>query len=407
MLRLFLFLGLALVAGGAAAILLKEHQGYVLIEVAGYQLETTLAALVMLLVAALVGLALLWRFLAALFVVPGQLREALDRRRLQRAQSQFQQGMLALKMERWASAERALLKHVSDAPVPALNYLGAAEAAHQQGAESRSEEYLNLAEQDGGSSQAAVAMARARWARDRGDWDAALQAIKTAESVKGHSPQAVQALRLEVLERSEQWAALRSVLPQSLGALPRPQLEALGTRAEAALLQQAGDAGNLEALRDRWLSLPKAQRQDPDLLCVYVRYLHRLGADAEALRLIPPALKQRWHPELARLYGQLHAEDGVAQLAVVEQWLQKHENDPELLTVAGQLAARCRLWGKARSYLESAQRIRPSTEIALALGQLQAQNQDESAALQTYRKGLQMAVQPGPSSSAPALPKHD
>ena len=139
-------------------------------------------------------------------------------------------------------------------------------------------------------------------------------------------------------------------------------------------------------------------RQDDDVLLIYAQNLHRLGADAEALRLIPARLKQQWNAALARLYGQLHSDDGIAKLAQVEQWINQYGEKPELLIAAGRLCIENRLWGRARSYLEAAQREQPTAEVALELGRLKLQEQDEAGALSAYREGLERAV------SAPPVP---
>ncbi|MGB1556513.1 MAG: heme biosynthesis HemY N-terminal domain-containing protein [Oceanococcaceae bacterium] len=403
MLRLFLVIGLALLGGGVAAVLLRDNPGYVLIEIGPWQLETTLAALVLMLILALLALSVALRLLRWLFVMPTQIREAVARQKLARGRAQFEKGLLALRTERWQAAELALLKHVSDAPAPALSYLGAAEAAHRQGARQRRDEYLALAEQQAEAPLAAIDTARARWAQEQGDWGHSLQALERAGAQRGHSAQAVQALRLRALEQSERWQDLQLALPESLGALPRPELDALGKKAEIALLRQAGAKGALDQLRLRWQSLAKPLRQDADVLLAYAEQLHRLGADAEALRLIPPQLKAAWHAELVQLYGQLHSEDGVAQLAHIEQWLNQYGEKPELLLIAGRLCAQNRFWGRARSYLEAAQRIQPGPAVALELGRLRAQDKDEAGALEAYRRGLELAVS-SPSTAAKALP---
>lgn len=407
MVRVFLLLGLALLLGGMAALALRDNPGYVLIEFGGWQLETTLAALALLLAVGGSLLLLLLRALRGLLVMPRQVAAVLERKRVNRARAQFERGMLALHAERWQAAELALLRYVSDAPVPALNYLGAAEAAHRQGAVERREHYLSLAEQTEAEVAGTVAMARARWAADSADWAQALAALEEVQKHRGAGAREVQALRLDVLEHAGRWQELRDTLPKALGALPRPQLDALTARTERALLQQAGERGDLEGLRTQWLALPRSLRADADMLALYCTMLHRLGADSEALRLIPPAVKKQWHAELVLLYGRLHAEDRIAQLAAVEDWLNRYGEKPELLLIAGRLCIHARLWGRARSYLEACQKQAPSAEVALELGRLRAQEKDELGALRAYQQGLELALEPprapgkAPSATTP------
>ncbi len=404
MLRVFLVLGIALLAGGFAAVVLRDNPGYVLIEIAGYQAETTLAALVMILVLLIVGLAFSVRLLRGLFIAPQRMAAAMQERRVKRGRDQFEKGLLALRSERWQSAELALLKYISDAPSPALSYIAAAEAAHHQGARQRRDEYLALASEQGEGVGPAVEMARARWASESGDWTTGLQALDAAKQQRGHSAQAVQALRLEMLQAAGNWRAVSEEMPQSLGALPRPELDAINRRAELELLREAAASGELDRLRSRWQALPKPLRSDAEVLRIYSRGLHHMGADAEALRLIIAHLKHAWDVELAEIFGQLHSDDSIAKLAAVEQWVNRYGEKPELLLIAGRLCIDNRLWGRARSYLEACKRLQPGAQVALELGRLKLQEQDESGALEAYREGLEMAVAPAPVAADRALP---
>ena len=63
------------------------------------------------------------------------------------------------------------------------------------------------------------------------------------------------------------------------------------------------------------------------------------------------------------LYGHLHGSDGVTRLASIEQWLTQYGERLELLVTAGQACLQNKLWGKARSYLESAARIQPGFSV--------------------------------------------
>ncbi len=404
MLRVFLVLGIALLAGGFAAVVLRDNPGYVLIEIAGYQVETTLAALIIILVLGLAALVFSLRLLRGVFVAPKKVASAMQARRINRGRVQFEKGLLALRSERWQSAELALLKYISDAPSPALSYIAAAEAAHRQGARQRRDEYLALAAQQDETAAPAVEMARARWANETGDWTTGLQALDAAKQQRGHSPQAVQALRLEMLQAAGDWRAVSEEMPQSLGALPRPELDAINRRAELELLQAAADSSELDRLRSRWQALPKGLRQDAEMLRVYTRGLQHMGADAEALRLIAAFLKNGWDVQLAEIFGQLHSEDSIAKLAAVEQWINRYGEKPELLLIAGRLCIENRLWGRARSYLEACKRARPSAQVSLELGRLKMQEQDDAGALEAYREGLELAVAPAPVAADRALP---
>ena len=118
----------------------------------------------------------------------------------------------------------------------------------------------------------------------------------------------------------------------------------------------------------------------------------RLNAESEAVAVINRALKSRWDAELVRCFGGLESIDPVAQLASIEQWLQRYGEETELLIAAGLTCARNRLWGKAGSYLEAAAASHDTPVVYWHLGQLAERNQKVDVALAHYRRGLEVAA---------------
>ena len=150
-------------------------------------------------------------------------------------------------------------------------------------------------------------------------------------------------------------------------------------------------AGN-RILRHLSLGTGGEQRRDPILRRRYARALHRLNADAEAASLIGEALKADWDGELVRLYGELLGSDGLSRLAAIEQWLGEYGEREELLVTAGRACLQNKLWGKARSYLEAAVRLKPTPAAYRELARLCEQTQNPEEAARYYRLGLELAA---------------
>jgi HemY protein len=136
-------------------------------------------------------------------------------------------------------------------------------------------------------------------------------------------------------------------------------------------------------------------RELPEAAHDYAQGLARLNADAEARTFIEQQLARRWDASLVRLYGPLHAEDPVAQLATLEGWLQQHGEVPALLETAGQVCLKNQLWGKAKSYLEAAVAAAPTPRAYLVLAELCEKTQQPGEAQAHYRAGLKLAAEPG------------
>jgi HemY protein len=126
---MILFLALIVIvfaAGIAAMLLLHPDAGYVLINYGPYVIETTAAALVLSLLLALLVIWLVLKLFGVAIRLPGSVRDALDRRRSDRAQRSFESGLMRLWEGDWTRAESELIKRVGDHRLPHLNYLAAA-----------------------------------------------------------------------------------------------------------------------------------------------------------------------------------------------------------------------------------------------------------------------------------------
>jgi HemY protein len=143
-------------------------------------------------------------------------------------------------------------------------------------------------------------------------------------------------------------------------------------------------------IRELWKKLPKHLREQPQLIHARIDALIADGQLSEAESIIRKALDKNWNEELVLLYGQLEA-DGAAQLRNAESWLRQRPEDAALLLTAARLCMRNELWGKARSYFETSNAIRPSPEAWHDLGQLMLQLGEEGQASQAFQKGLTLS----------------
>src|SRR5690606_35329773 len=108
-------------------------------------IETSLLGLLFGLVAGLLALYWASRLLIAGVRLPSTVRQALERRRREKAQASFEDGLLKLLEGDWKLAEVELVRRAADHHAAHLNYLGAARAAQRLGAGDRRDHYLRLA----------------------------------------------------------------------------------------------------------------------------------------------------------------------------------------------------------------------------------------------------------------------
>ena len=388
-----------LALGALAAHYLVQDNGYVLINFRGYTVEMSVPVLAFML---LLGYAAV-RFVLRLWRAPRQLGEAAARRRSRKAGERITMGYIELGQGNFAKGERLLTKGARNSETPLLNYLAAARAAHAQGDAERRDAWLDMATEQEPRAQATALLIRAQLQMDDGDIDAAAQ---TLAAVLEASPQNVEALRLkaEIAVAREDWAVLEKLLPRlrKAGKVPAMMLDEWTESAWSVLLADAGST----AARGRllWKALPKSLQSRPALVQARVRSLLASGQAKQAESLLRGALEKQWAEELLLAYGELETPPAAERLKQAEKWLQQHPEDPALLLVAARLCVANELWGKARSYYESAVAIRPAPQAWHELGQLLLQLGEQEAAFNAFQQGL---TQSYPGAELPRLPDAD
>jgi len=385
---------LVLIGAVALALVALPDPGYVLIGYGKYSVETSLLVLVTVMVLAYFAV----RALAGLWHVPGQLQHWGRQRRDLRLQAWFDEATRALAEGRAERAERRLARLLRSRRAPLQAYLAAAQAAGQLGADQRRDRYLQLALQRQPQSEASILIQQAELQLSASQSDRAQTVLARLQKLLPHSPRLLR-LQMQLYLQQEDWARLRALLPELRRSqvLDHARWQKLAVQVYREQVLAFSRAADLDGLNDGWKQLPPPVQQDAGLLAVYIEQLLRLGAHAQAGRLLREHLARDWNPRFVYLFGELQEQDIAAQQAQAEQWLEQHPQDPSLLLSLGKISVRNQLWGKARSYFQDSIGRQPSAEAYHHLANLLEQLDEPEAAADCYRKGLALsgAAQPG------------
>ncbi|MEL7022766.1 MAG: heme biosynthesis HemY N-terminal domain-containing protein [Pseudomonadota bacterium] len=388
---------LALVIGTIAAQFLVADPGYVAIDFRGYTVETSVPGLVLILLAAAM---LVW-LIVRLIRVPRQLRQAGANYGARRAGKRFTQGLIEIAEGNYSKGERLLTRGAAKADAPLLNYLAAARAAQLQNQDARRDNWLKLAYEQQPEASNAILLTQAELQIAHEQYEHAQATLKQLDEQEGGNGQAVVLLARLFRER-EDWRQLGELLPR-LRRIGKPEKSVIDNWSvdfhEFQLSDTAAHAGDVPRA---WEDVPKHLKKTPRLQTAYISALGATGLSNKASIEVRQMLKSRWHPELVRLYGKTLSDDPSAQLQQAEKWLAKHPEDHELLLAAGRLCMATELWGKARSYLESALATRHTPEAYSVYGQLLTQLGESSAAAEAYRHGLTLIELSQPALPAPS-----
>ena len=377
------------------ALLIQNDPGYVVLGRGPWRAETTLTFFIIL---TLFGFAVLYvvsRFIIKALTLPRRMQAWRRERLAHKGRLALTRGLTLLEEGKWETAEKSLLKYIAHSEAPLLGYLAAARAAQRQGAPERRDNYLRLALESAPDADIAVGLTQAELQLSHHQIE---QALATLRHLRQLSPQHSHVLKLlmRVYLEVQDWAQLLELLPllRKEKVVTDTEAHELETKAYVGQLHAATRAQDSRALHEMWENIPRRLQTQENILLTYIQQLRLYGEDHESEPLLREALKKQWSEPLVQLYGQVAGSDPTKQLAHAEGWLKTHPKNPVLLLTLGRLSLRNRLWGKARGYLESSVGAGGRPEAYKELAGLLEQMDEKDAAMEYYRKGLQLIVEP-------------
>lgn len=392
-----------LLAAVAVAAWLQPHAGYLVLSVAGWRIETSLIFAVLAVAVVLVVLQVLWVLLDRTVGLPKVLSHWSTRRRKEKARGEMAKGLLALAEGRYRSGEDLLLKHVERSDYPLINYLGAALCAQRRHAEETRDSYLALAEQTAGGSGSAVQLLQAQLYMESGQWEQALASLTSAYERNPNHPRTLEMMR-DCCVALEDWERLGRLLKplRKKGIIGSEEAEDYARYVARDKIRRAARIG-LGDLESTWSRLPRAQRNDDELVLTHAEALLDLDEIDRAAAVLKGRIDETWDERLVLRFGALEQIDPEWQMQQLKRWLRQQPDNAALLYVAGRVALRLRDWDRARDYLEQALARRARPEVYMALGALLEFQDRPDDARELYRKALGM-VSEGMSSDLPELP---
>lgn len=317
-------------------------------------------------------------------------------------------GLIALAQGDWANAEKLLAKAARGNEVPLINYLTAAQAAHEQGKEDERDQYLRLAHETTKGADTAVSLTKARLQYQSGHWEECLATLmKLSREPKSPSYPYVVKMLCKVYLELEDWESLRELLP----AMKKHKLvskEEFGRLAQACYegklkraLRGESDEDKRRNLKDAWHQIPKKFHTEPSLVRIYADALVAANAPVDAERVITDLLRKNWDDALVQAYGRISGGDVEKQFLWCENWLKERPNNPMLLLTMGRLSLQRKDWEGAKGYFEASLRSRKSAQAYGELGRLLSHLGDPQASNEHFQSGLALIAERLPDFPMP------
>lgn len=371
--RTWIWTFLVFVAAVALALVLREHNGNVLIIAPPWHISFSITFSVIALIALFFAFYVLLNFLSWLTGSPGRFRLWRYRRAERRDQDLLQKGWISILEGRYSQAEKELSKLLAKSrshQTKLVAGLASARASHDLAEYHRRDEALDLAQKSAGDDpqlKLAYATAVAEMYLEQGlvqDAIDLLQPVQDASSRHFHATRLLLRAYRQLDNAERVYALTRLLLRRS--AIDKNLALAYIDYAASRRIQSA----NEEQFKAIWSDLRTEEKTRQSVALAAGQWLTQANRLDEAARVLEAAIQQELEPELLNLYASTTADQYKRRLTKAEEWLQRHPNNPALLVALGRLCVLGQLWGQAEHYFKRSMALRNDLRIHALLGQL-------------------------------------
>ncbi|MFO1113745.1 MAG: heme biosynthesis HemY N-terminal domain-containing protein [Rhodospirillales bacterium] len=390
---------LAVVLGVVAwlAATLAQVPGTVALNWNDWRIETSLGVFAATLLVLMGIAALLYRGWGIVRRAPGLLNRGRRERRQRLGYEALSRGLVAVAAGDAENARRQARRAESLLDGRSLTMLLSAQAAQLQGDDQAAQRFFKAMRERSDTEFLGLRGLLAQ-AIKRQDWEEALQLAERAYRLNPKSEWVVNTL-YDLQRRAGRWADAEATLKQRTALQLLPQGDAPRERADILLQQSAAGSG------DEALALAKkAFQADPGYPAAPARYARLLIADGRhgrAADVIERAWRIQPDPELADLYWDARQSvDALAKVKAAQRLATFNPDHPESRIAIAVAALEARLWGEARTNLESIAGENASPRVCRLMAELE---EAEHGDLSRARVWLMRATADdhGPSMSSP------
>ncbi|MGB5323913.1 MAG: heme biosynthesis HemY N-terminal domain-containing protein [Pseudomonadales bacterium] len=393
---LLLVFVVTLLAMLASYAMLARGDGYVLLSVGGYTIETPFVIAVLSVLLLFLALSV---FIALLRALLGTRRSVLgwaSNQRRQKGLNRTTQGLIAFVEGRWDFARRSLAKAADSSSTPLVNYLFAARASSAIGDAKAVDGFLKQAELSTEGAGVAIGLTQAELQIQNGQYEQALATLLRVKEQANNHPLVLKLLA-RVYTELRDWQQLLKLLPSLRqvkgGGLVESEIAALEHSACREMLRDAVKKGGYEALSNSWKQLPAAIKKRAAVVADYAGQLIAQGQLVEAEAVVRNQLHRLYDTDLAEIYGRTLADRPERQLAFAEKLLKAHAEDAKLLLALARICARMNRLEEAEKYLQKSIALEEQAVTWAELANLHVARGDYRASAECYARGA--ALQSG------------
>ncbi len=387
MIRLLLLLLLLLLGLSLGPVLLNER-GYVLIASSSWSMEMNFISLALVVVGAVAAFLILeWTIKWLVNLVKGTLNW-LRGRKARKNKRAFAEGMAALDSADYARAAEQL-DALDSSQFSGVDLLGAAQAAVKLGQWDKARDYWQKASEFDDTALPAR-MHLIEYELQQGNSKAALERIQQLPDKQARHPRVLN-LWAQSLAQAGQWQQLQSQLKRWKKLLSDEDLQHWRKQCAEHIYAELASKEGAHPLKDYWQQLPRATRKDPAQQAAFISQLLAHGLHEDAQQALLEHQKKGPQPLLLPLFRELRLPNPAGAIKRLESWIKADNDDPELLSVLGQLAINAGDLILAEKALTRAIKLNPNQRDILLLARIKEDHQQTQDALELYKKSLHSA----------------
>lgn len=378
------------------AVWLANRPGELVLQWYGWQVQTSVAILILFIVIVAALSAIGWRLWGRVLGLPRGFRRGRSDRRMRKGYQALTQGMVAVAAGEPDEARRHARRADSLLEEPPLTMLLSAQAAQLNGDEQAAKRYFSRMLEDDDTRFLGL-RGLLRQAEREGDLKSALEYARQAYDIRPQTPWVLNSLFDLSLKTGELERALEAVEESRKRNLI--DRETARRRRAVILTEQARRAqaeGKPAFARDY---AKEALDLAPGLVPA-VRVYAQLLVEQDRGRAAAKAIEKAWahqpHPDLVGLYLQARpAKTQKDRYVRVKRLAEKYPGHRESELALGRAALQAEQWADAKRHLETAGGQQPSEEVCRELAELaERQNDDREAARDWLRKATEAPADP-------------
>jgi HemY protein len=384
MIKTVLFIGAATVVV-AVALWLAGSEGVVTLSAGDWQIGVPLPVFLFAVLLVAVLAALVYRFWRGMRRAPAATRAFFRRREKEKGYRALTQGMVAVAAGDANEAAKQAKRADALLAEPPLTMLLSAQAAQLNGDETAAKRYFTAMLDSEDTAFLGLRGLLMQAQRDGHDTEA-LELARRARALQPKTPWVLTTLfDLQVSEK--QWREAIETVDQA--AKQKAMEPDTARRVKATLMlacsQEAENATNL----DEAVSLArKAHSQMPEFLPASIQ-LATLLADQGKKRAAVKVIEESWaktpHPALATLYERLESvSDPLKAVQRVEKLANTNRDHPDSHVALAEAMLKAKIWGAARSHLDSAGGDEPSARVCRLMATLEENEAGDMASARTW-----------------------